>query len=532
MPEYWSPDDYVEEVGSGPKPIEGVSTSVAGFLGPTERGPEDIRYVTSWLEFTRWFGGHMGVDKSFMSYAVQGFFDNGGERCFVARIVAGAGEGSGNQSAEGATLTAGSNGTFVAIGRGTWGNNILVRVVPSTAANKHVATALGWIRIQVLYFSGGEVDATKIVDPFNLADAIELDLRAPDIIEDFDDLSLDRTAPNSVLAAINSGSRLIRLAATSEAVSIAVTNQFQPLMNGAQASRARLADYVGTMSPIFTADPELLGKSTGLLAMEAMDTVSLLCAPDHVSLRELEAPLIASCQKLKDRFAIFSTPHDFNPSQPNLRNDTTFGALYHPWIWIYDAKTHADQLVPPVGHVAGIIARTDIELGVFKAPAGAVVVGAKDLHSPITREIQDLLNPIGVNCIRDFRADGRGIRLWGARTMSSDPEWRYISVRRLFLYIAESIDKGTQWVVFEPNAAVTWSRVQRSISDFLTTIWRDGGLYGARPEEAFFVRCDRTTMDEDDIQNGRLVCQIGISPVRPAEFVIFRIGQKTADAVG
>jgi phage tail sheath protein FI len=258
-------------------------------------------------------------------------------------------------------------------------------------------------------------------------------------------------------------------------------------------------------------------------------------APDHVlptfpNKDELTQEVIKRCERLKDRFAILSTVREFKPATPNLKFDTTFGALYHPWIWVYDPVTRDDQLIAPTGHMAGIIARTDIEQGVFKAPANAVVVGAKDLASPLPKAIQDLLNPIGVNCIRDFRSDRRGIRLWGARTMSSDPEWKYINVRRLFLYVEESIDEGTQWVVFEPNNEVTWGRVQRSISNFLMTIWRAGGLFGSKPEEAFFVRCDRTTMDEDDILNGRLVCQIGICPVRPAEFVIFRIGQKTADA--
>jgi len=293
-----------------------------------------------------------------------------------------------------------------------------------------------------------------------------------------------------------------------------------------------VADYLGKSEPIYAADPELLGKSTGLTAMDSVHEVSLLCAPDHVKLRDLETPLLVSCENLKDRFAVFSTPQDFKAESPSLPFDTTFGALYHPWIWIRDTKTRQDQLVPPTGHVAGIIARTDIEQGVFKAPANAVVVGAKKLQNPITKEIQDLLNPIGVNCIRDFRVDNRGIRLWSARTMSSNPEWRYIHVRRLFLFVEKSIDEGTQWVVFEPNNEVTWGRVRLSVDNFLITIWRAGGLLGSKPQEAFFVRCDRTTMNEEDIQNGRLVCEIGICPVRPAEFVIFRIGHKTADSVG
>jgi phage tail sheath protein FI len=187
------------------------------------------------------------------------------------------------------------------------------------------------------------------------------------------------------------------------------------------------------------------------------------------------------------------------------------------------------MLIPPAGHVAGIMARTDIERGVHKAPANEVVRSALDLEFPITKGMQDILNPRGVNCIRDFRADGRGIRLWGARTMSSDPMWKYVNVRRLFIFVEESIDQGTQWVVFEPNDFATWAAVTRTITNFLTTVWRSGALMGLTAGEAFFVKCDRTTMTQDDIDNGRLICYIGIAPVKPAEFVIFRISQKTME---
>ena len=191
------------------------------------------------------------------------------------------------------------------------------------------------------------------------------------------------------------------------------------------------------------------------------------------------------------------------------------------------------------GHVAGTYARSDIERGVHKAPANEVVRGIitrdlngnkKPLRFTINKAEHDLLNPKGVNVIRDFRADRRDIRVWGARTMSSDGQWRYVNVRRLFLFVEESIDEGTQWVVFEPNYEQTWAAVRRSITNFLVRVWRSGALVGATQEEAFFVKCDRTTMTQDDIDNGRLICLIGIAPVKPAEFVIFRISQKTAEA--
>jgi hypothetical protein len=188
-----------------------------------------------------------------------------------------------------------------------------------------------------------------------------------------------------------------------------------------------------------------------------------------------------------------------------------------------DPLSGTKKLIPPGGHIAGIYARSDIERGVHKAPANEIVRGAVELQFPLTSGEQDILNPRGVNCLRKFR--GRGIRVWGARTTSSDSLWKYVNVRRLFLYIEESIEEGTQWVVFEPNNEKLWARVRQSITAFLTTLWRAGWLMGTKAEEAFFVKCDRSTMTQDDIDNGRLICVIGIAPVKPAEFVIFRIAQ-------
>jgi len=179
--------------------------------------------------------------------------------------------------------------------------------------------------------------------------------------------------------------------------------------------------------------------------------------------------------------------------------------------------------MPPGGYVTGVYSRSDTERGVHKAPANEVVFGASDLEFQIMKGEQDVLNPKGVNVIRAF--PGRGIRIWGARTLSSNTLWKYINVRRLFIYIEASIEKGTQWVVFEPNDYRLWSRVKITITQFLTGVWRSGALMGTTPEEAFFVKCDRSTMTQDDIDNGRLICIIGIAPVKPAEFVIFRIAQ-------
>jgi len=279
---------------------------------------------------------------------------------------------------------------------------------------------------------------------------------------------------------------------------------------------------------------------TGLAALEAIDEISIVLAPDEVtdSTGAITAAVIDQCERLTNRFAIVSAPRNRDRIQ-DLRppRDSAFAAFYYPWVRVLDPVRQQTVLVPPGGHVAGIYARTDIERGVQKAPANVDVRGLtagkggsrdEPLEFTVTKAEQDVLNPRGVNVIRDFRDAGRGIRLWGARTMSSDSTWKYVNVRRLFIFVEQSIDKGTQWVIFEPHDETTWTNVRRIVTNFLVQLWRDGALLGTTPDEAFFVKCDRTTMTQADIDNGRLICLIGIAPVKPAEFVIFRISQHTA----
>jgi phage tail sheath protein FI len=217
--------------------------------------------------------------------------------------------------------------------------------------------------------------------------------------------------------------------------------------------------------------------------------------------------------------------------------DTKYAALYHPWLLIpnpYPKTIGAppDYPVPPSGHVIGVYARTDIERGVHKAPANEVVRGITGLQRTLNKEQQDILNPypVNINVIRDFRNNNRGIRVYGGRCITSDSDWKYVNVRRLLIFIEASVDRGLQWVVFEPNEEPLWARVRRSISNFLTLVWRNGALEGTEPEEGFFVKCDRSTMTQTDIDSGRLICLVGVAPVKPAEFVIVRIGLWTAHA--
>ena len=271
------------------------------------------------------------------------------------------------------------------------------------------------------------------------------------------------------------------------------------------------------------------GKRTALQAFQENANVSIMAIPG-VTAPEVQAALIAFCEAKKSCFAILDVPMELKKTNDvaNFRDmyDSTYAAMYHPWLEMYDAGAKRSAYFPPSGAMAGIYARTDVERGVHKAPANEVVRGCTGLSCAYNEGEQDILNPIGVNLIRSFT--GRGIRVWGARTISSNGLWKYLNVRRLFIYVEESIKANTNWVVFEPNSTVLWSRVTRTIETFLATCWRDGALAGSSPDQAFFVECGPTTMTQDDIDNGRLICQIGIAPVKPAEFVIFRITQKTA----
>ena len=271
------------------------------------------------------------------------------------------------------------------------------------------------------------------------------------------------------------------------------------------------------------------GRRTGLQAFLENSNVSIMAIPG-ITAPEVQAALIGFCESKKSCFAILDVPMELKKTNDvaNFRDmyDSTYAAMYHPWLEMYDAGAKRSAYFPPSGAMAGIYARTDIERGVHKAPANEVVRGCTGLSCAYNEGEQDILNPIGVNLIRAFT--GRGIRVWGARTISSNGLWKYLNVRRLFIYVEESIKANTNWVVFEPNSTTLWSRVTRTIETFLATCWRDGALAGSTPSEAFFVECGPTTMTQDDIDNGRLICQIGIAPVKPAEFVIFRITQKTA----
>lgn len=265
------------------------------------------------------------------------------------------------------------------------------------------------------------------------------------------------------------------------------------------------------------------GAKTGLKCFEEIDEIALVAAPGMTT-PAIQDAVLSHCENM-NRFAILDSPAEISGGVDKLPKprDSQFGAYYFPWIKVYDPAKNDNVFMPPSGHMTGIYARTDGVRGVHKAPANEVVRGALDLRYNITKGEQDLLNPKGINCIRYFK--DRGIRVWGARTISSDPSWRYLNVRRLFIMVEESIKIGTQWVVFEPNDHNLWKRVTRDVTAFMLRIYKSGALFGATPEEAFYVKCDEETNPPEQVDAGQLVIEIGMAPVKPAEFVIFRISQ-------
>jgi phage tail sheath protein FI len=446
---------------------------------------------------------------SYLPDAARGFFENGGRQLYVARVV-------------GATARFTSRHVgrlFIrAVGRGAWGNRIFVRI--GRASGSTETNNPDWFQVTLLYYS--VMPPVPLIDPLSNepGDRANPYRREPDLVEQFDGLTHASGVANSVESVVNASSQLI---------SVSFDADPAPVPQG------DVPDFVALGSD--GSDGDSVDESAyadSLASLETVDDVALLAVPDEVRFATpatagpVTAAVIAQCERRKDRFAIVSSANGHSDvSQLKPPQDSAWAAFYYPWIDVHDPLTGRTLRMPPTGHIAGVIARTDTERGVHKAPANEELRGVTGLEFSITDSTQDILNPRGVNAIRDCRAAGRGIRVWGARTMSSDPEWKYVNVRRFLTFLESSIYNGTQWAVFEPNGERLWGNVRASITDFLLPLWRSGALLGTRPEQAFFVKVDRTTMTQNDIDTGRMICIIGVAPLRPAEFVIFRIGQKT-----
>ena len=522
MPEYLVPGVYIEEFEMGARPIEGASTSTAGFLGETERGPTiPPKLVTSLTQFMRIYGGY--IENSHLAYAVDGFFANGGQRCYIGRIV--------HNNASSAKLSI-DNVNFEAVGEGFWGKGVGVRI-ENASSDPHNENPAGKkvFKLTVAYWRREDIpeDFSASGDDDEKNKKYREIMEKVDLIEVFDELSFeDKNSPNHYLNKLSDPlkniSNLILINKDSTGRPANTEDSFFVLLiDGGEDGDENL-----TRGDIRGNPNEIPGKKRGLTAFTEIDDISIVYVPDIHFVQSgkdtLLDDILTHCETLKDRFAIIDVEKDHaDIGSLQISRSSKYGALYYPWIKIYDPLTKKPESKPPGGYVAGIYARSDIERGVHKAPANELVRGAVDLEFQITKPEQGVLNPRGINVIRYF--PGRGILVWGARTSIIDPLWKYINVRRLFIYVEKSIERNTQWVVFEPNNEKLWARVRATITQFLTGVWRTGALMGTKPEEAFFVKCDRSTMTQDDIDNGRLICIIGIAPTKPAEFVIFRIAQ-------
>ncbi|MFD3649280.1 phage tail sheath family protein [Streptomyces cyaneofuscatus] len=505
MPSYLTPGVYVEEVQSGARPIEGVGTAVAAFVGFAETGPfHQPTLVTNWDQYVQTFGTFTA--DTYLTHAVYGFFANGGGAAYIVRI------GGPAQGASGATA-------------------------PGAVGQAPAPVALGGFLVAAKSGTGADL-SVEIADPEGEnppEDRFKLLVRQAGKVVETYDVSTRKNVKGYLVTQARD-SKLVQVTeqpgtaqSRPEKQTVALAPAPASGTPGSGVARLDASEYVGDAAA-----------RTGFGGLESIDEITMVAVPDLMSayqrgeidaegVKTVQLAVISHCEQMGDRVAVLDTPPGMNAQQVrNWRNeeagyDSRYATLYYPWVKVFDPAAGRNSLVPPSGHVAGVWARSDGERGVHKAPANEVIRGAVDLEIRLSKGEQDLLNPIGVNCVRAF--PGRGIRIWGARTLSSDPAWRYLNVRRLFNYLEESILIGTQWVVFEPNDDRLWSSIRRNVTAFLTEEWRRGALFGRTAEEAFYVRCDRSNNPQESIDLGQVVCEIGVAPVKPAEFVVFRLAQ-------
>jgi phage tail sheath protein FI len=538
---YLSPGVYVEEVSGGSKPIEGVGTSVAGFIGFTEKGPYNTpTLITNWIQFQAAFGGF--IDGAYLPLSVYGYFNNGGGVCYVVRLGENGNDNAGEAAAQPAQrliparagTAAGGSLRVTAVGGAGAGVTIEIAAAAPDATPAAERKADGKEKGEAKTEGAPGVEAAEASTP-----RFTLNVRAGDTQEQFQNVSLRRADARFVETVVNQGrtaSKLVRafLDAESDDESMIATPQLglfslESAPPSVALSRIDPSAYIGDAAD-----------RTGIGGLDAVDDLTILCAPDLMSayqrgliddegLRAVQTAMIDHCERNGDRVAIIDSPPGLKPQAikdwrlNEARYDSSYAALYYPWIQISDPVSGKTMNLPPSGHLAGVWARTDGARGVHKAPANETIAGCIGIDYQTNMQEQTLLNPVGINCVRAF--PGRGIRIWGARTLSSDPEWRYLNVRRLFNFVRSSLTIGMQWAVFEPNDPDLWLQLRRDVSSFLTRIYMTGALFGATDREAFFVKCDRENNTRDTIDAGQVIVDIGIAPTKPAEFVIFRIAQ-------
>jgi len=512
-----TPGVYVEEVPSSSATLSAGATAVAAFVGFTAKAPTDDptdpdgvkpRLVTNWTQFESLYGGFApGI---MLPHSVYGYFNNGGSLAYIVRIP----------------------NTTPATEPG-------VKALPSVDRGLGPALEVTTVEpnapISVAVTPESNEDAGDEDPPTFRIDVIE----NGKTVESFEGLTLLKGDRN-VETVVNKESEKVKVATKVDTSKLEADLATIPA--GVYAIEPAPAEPIAVSGRAFAGSETA---RTGINGLVIADDVTMVMIPDLITAarkddgtvdlnmwKTVQLALINHCEGQSNRMAVLDAPPGMSPQQIKewrsdvAMYDSQFAALYYPWISVSNpAAVNGDTeiLVPPSGHMAGIWARNDDTRGVWKAPANEIVRGALDVETNITKAEQGLLNPIGINCIRPFGT--RGIRVWGARTLSSNTDWTYINVRRLFNMIETTIMNGTQYAVFEPNDQTLWEGLKRTVGSFLRGLWRDGALFGATAEQAFYVKCDAETNPPESIDLGRVVVEVGIAPVKPAEFVIFRIAQ-------
>jgi len=542
---FQTPGVYVREIDEV-APAR-LSLSVAGFVGQAERGPLNCpQLITSWGQFSDIFGDFTGY--SYLAYVVFGFFFNGGDRCYVTRVA--------HETAKRAELTLyDDKGKKViklrSLDEGEWGNAVNISVESGSAR----------FRIILRYQPGGRLLREEVFDDLSMFKSDERYFAR--VIngepEEKDYLSRLRDG-NSILIHVEDV-RLDQSAATPPPPEVLAEN----MDHGADGPRNLPVKYYtgydreGYFRPVQPSE-----KLFGLAGFEAVSEIGVVAIPDLIipdfyavipearipkegivfaqipvnvlkpdNLKTGQLDLLRHCEKTGDRFAILDSPRGSEtgrgpypiegwPAQLGFSQNLKYGALYYPWLREKEADFGGrDLLIPPSGHLGGVYSRSERERGVGKAPANETLQGVIDLEFCLTDAEQEILNPIGVNCLRVFA--GRGLRVWGARTLSRDPLWRYVNVRRVCLAIIKQILVNLQWTVFEPNDRILRDKIVATLTLFFRDLFQSGALAGTRAEEAFFVQCDEETNPSNVVDRGELITRIGFAPARPAEFVLVTI---------
>ncbi len=614
MPEYLAPGVFIEEIDSGSKPIEGVGTNTAAFVGYAKSGEfNKPTFIANWTQFCQLFGeeenaivkalsdelgltaadvvaakkasrkgwmefamvavtsairerqasgkadpskaktwpeflkkyqipqgGGPYLEGSYLAHAVRGYYDNGGSRAYIVRIArpedlealsyTPAAAAAGQPAAVAAATVSGI--TFKALKPGPDGNDIKVEVEAAEGDEFRLKVTKGAETEQFGYGKDKPLTVGTVAETLKKSKLVEVDVTAT------------ATKPAAKVYTLSGGADALVAAGPGTALTPAGTAQAGSL------AKVTPADFIGDEA-----------QRTGFNGLATIEDINMIAVPDLMAgafkrtatpgsdgpgeevlvlddarkqaILDAQCALVAYCERMADRMAILDpipglTPQEMRDTTNNTPYNCDHGqaAIYYPWIKIVDpTRKGAQMFCPPSGHVAGVWARVGVERGVHKAPANEALLGTVALETAVTKAEQEILNPDGINAIRAF--PGTGIRIWGARTLATvgNPSWKYVNVRRLFNYLEKSMERGLQWVVFEPNDEDLWGRVRRNLSAFLWTEWKEGKLFGSVPEEAFYVKCDAETNPQEMIDLGRLYVEIGVNPVKPAEFVIIRIGQ-------